>query len=206
MYNDITGIILAGGKSSRMGVNKALLKFGDKTIIEKILKELSFLFAKIILITNSEKEYNFLNLETFKDIYPGMGPLSGIHSGLVNSNTEKNFIISCDIPMIEKEMIEYMINYKTLKPITVIFADGFIQQLCGMYKKSLSKEAEILLKQNSLNQESKEKTKCKVLSLIDRVGAEILESPLIPYYKDDMFLNVNKADDYLRLLKISKDI
>lgn len=201
MYNDITGIILAGGKSSRMGVNKALLQFGDKTIIEKIFCEMSLLFAKIILVTNSDEEYSFLNSEMFKDIHTGMGPLSGIHSGLVNSNTEKNFIISSDIPLIKRDVIEFIINYNTSKPITVINADGYIQHLCGIYKKSIVNEAEILLKENSLNKDSKEKSKCNVFSLIDITGAEILESSQIPFYKAGMFLNVNTPDDYLRLIR-----
>ncbi len=91
MYNDITGIILAGGKSKRMGINKALLKIGDKTIIERTAGLMQGLFNRVLLITNSPNEYMFLGLEIYEDIYKNIGPLAGIHSGLVYSNYRKKF-------------------------------------------------------------------------------------------------------------------
>ena len=65
MYNDITGIILSGGRSKRMGVNKAMLKIGDKTLIERTSNLISAIFKKVLLITNTPDEYSFLGLETF---------------------------------------------------------------------------------------------------------------------------------------------
>ena len=80
MYNDITGIILSGGKSSRMGKNKSLLKIGDKTIIERMCDLMKSLFTEIILITNTPDDYSFLDLTVYKDVYKHKGPLAGIHS------------------------------------------------------------------------------------------------------------------------------
>jgi len=75
MYFDITGIILAGGKSSRMGNNKSFLKLGHKLIIELITDLMKSLFNEVIIITNTPNEYEFLKLVMYKDIYVGKGVL-----------------------------------------------------------------------------------------------------------------------------------
>lgn len=203
MYNNITGIILSGGKSIRMGENKSLMKLGNKTIIEHVKDLMQSLFSKVILITNDPDDYKFLNLEMFKDIYFRMGPLAGIHSGITHSTTDKNFIISCDIPLMTTEMIKYLVEYKTNKPITIAKADGFIQQLCGIYNKSCKPYTENILSANT-NHEGRngdqKKRECKVLGLLDMIGAEIIEAELLPFYKKDIFFNMNKRTDYETIL------
>ncbi len=148
MYNDITGVILAGGKSKRMGENKALLKIGGITIIEHLTLLLKSIFHKVIIITNDPGEYSFLEVDLFPDVYINKGPLAGIHSALIHSSTETNFILSCDIPFITAEVIEEIINYKTAYPITVVKADGFVQQLAGFYNKKLSSKSRRAIKQH----------------------------------------------------------
>ncbi|GBD87252.1 putative molybdenum cofactor guanylyltransferase [bacterium BMS3Abin03] len=205
MYNDITGIILSGGKSSRMGENKSLMKIDGVTVIERVVNLMLSLFSKVILITNSPNDYKFLKLPIYKDIYPYRGPLAGIHSGLYHSTTNINFIISCDIPLMIDEMIKYIIEFNTDKPINICKADGFIQQLVGLYSKSVLPAAEKLLLE-STEEESRHKKqtkrKCKVLSLIDVVGAEIIDAEKLQFYKEDIFFNMNKPEDYYRVLKI----
>ncbi|MGA9291295.1 MAG: molybdenum cofactor guanylyltransferase [Ignavibacteriaceae bacterium] len=204
MYDNITGIILSGGKSTRMGENKSMMKIGNKTIIEHVKVQMESLFSKIILITNDPVEYEFLNLEKYKDIYFRMGPLAGIHSGLTHSSTDKNFIISCDIPLMTPEMIKYLVDYKTIKPVTIAKADGFIQQLCGVYHKSCLPSSENILSSNKNDEDSNEEQKkrgCKVLGLIDIVGAEIIDAESLPFYKKDMFFNMNRRSDYESILK-----
>ncbi len=199
MYDDLTGIILSGGKSSRMGENKSLLKLGNKTVIEHVKELTGEIFSKVILITNDPDEYEFLGLDLYEDIFPGMGPLAGIHSGLTYSLTEKNFVISCDLPFMTRQMIDYLVKYKTDRPVTVAKADGFIQQLCGVYDKSCLRYAEEILK-NGEGPESRSDgqndRKCRVLGLIDIAGAEIIDAGLLPFYKKDMFFNMNKRSDF----------
>ncbi len=199
MYDNITGVILSGGKSSRMGENKSLMRLGNKKVIEHVRDLMLGLFSKVILITNEPDEYSFLNLDIYEDIYPGMGPLAGIHSGLTYSATDKNFFISCDIPLMIPEMIKYLMEFKTAKPVTIAKADGFIQQLCGVYSKSCITYAENILAANLL-QEGREteqiKRGCNVLGLINSVGAEIIEAESLPFYKNDIFFNMNRRSDF----------
>jgi len=204
MYKDITGIILAGGKSSRMGRNKSFLKVGDKTIIERVRDLLRGIFQDVILITNDPEEYKFLGLPMYEDVYRHKGPLAGIHSGLMHSSTEINFIISCDIPFMTKEMIKYLVDYKTDKIITIAKADGFIQQLAGKYSKACLTNAEKILKEQ-LEAERRDdlqtKRRCNVLKMIDHIGAEIIDAEKLPFYHKDLYFNMNKTEDYKLFLQ-----
>jgi molybdopterin-guanine dinucleotide biosynthesis protein A len=191
IYSDITGIILAGGKSTRMGENKSLLNLNGKTVIERVVSLMKTIFQEVIIITNTPNEYDFINTPMYKDIFENKGPLAGIHSGLAHSNNDKNFVISCDIPLMEQEMIEFIINYKTDKPITVCRADGFIQQLVGLYSKSVLPIISNLL--NTKDQSS------SVLSLLDRVDPDIINVDKLDIYNKDMFFNMNRPEDYNRI-------
>jgi len=203
MYKNITGIILSGGKSTRMGENKSLMNLGDNTVIERVVELMQSLFSDVILITNSTEEYKFLNIPMFEDIYKHRGPIAGVHSGLLNSTTENNFIISCDIPLMTSEIIEYLVNYKTTHPITVCRADGFVQQLAGRYSKSLLLEIENILQieEDEIRNPNQKRRKCNVLSLLDKVGSEIIDVKNLIFYKHGTFLNMNRPEDYKEILE-----
>ena len=199
MYTDITGIILSGGKSKRMGTNKSLLKINDKAIIEYVADLMKNIFPDVILITNNPGDYRFLQLEMYEDIYKGHGPLSGIHSGLVNSATKKNFFISCDVPLMTEEMIRYIVEYPTDKLITIAQADGFIQQLVGLYNRDILVTVEDFLKKdNPTNERNNDQKKrgCKVLSMVNYIGAEIINTKSLPFYKTGIYYNMNNRDDF----------
>jgi molybdopterin-guanine dinucleotide biosynthesis protein A len=204
MYDDITAIILSGGKSSRMGTNKSFLEIGDKTLIERLRDLLKSMFNDVILITNEPGDYKFLGLQIYEDIFRHRGPLAGIHSGLKNSKTNINFIISCDLPFMTKQMINYLIEYKTDKLITVAKADGFIQQLAGKYSKECLSPSEKILREEANNENRdvvQKNRKCNVLNLIDTVGAEIIPAESLPFYNEDLYFNMNRTEDYNLLLE-----
>jgi molybdenum cofactor guanylyltransferase len=200
MYNDITGIILAGGKSKRMGINKSFLKIGSQTIIERTADLMKGLFPRVLLISNTPDEYQFLDMKIYEDIHKNSGPLGGIHTGLSHSGTEKNFIISCDMPLVNNDVIEFIINYKTDKPVIITKADGFIQQLCGVYSKNILPNIETIIKaENKIEFENsrQEKRGCLVLMLVKDIDAEIIDIALeYEGYKEGMFFNMNNPEDY----------
>ncbi|MDO8551009.1 MAG: molybdenum cofactor guanylyltransferase [Ignavibacteria bacterium] len=199
MYHDITGIILSGGKSKRMGLNKSFLKIGEMTIIERTAELMKSLFDRVLLITNTPQEYKFLGFEIFEDVYKNVGPLAGIHSGLIHSVTENNFIISCDMPLIDKGVIDFIINYETDKLITITKADGFIQQLCGLYSRQVLPEIVRLIEEDSNKtiSDQQEKCGCKVLKLVKNTSAEIIDiANENEKYEEGMFLNMNSHEDF----------
>ena len=202
MYSDVTGIILAGGKSTRMGANKSLLKIGNITLVEHVLQLMQSIFEKVVIITNTPDEFRFLNVALYKDIYEYYGPLAGIHSGLHYSVTNQNFIISVDMPLMTEQMIKYIVDFPTPLPITVCRADGFVQQLAGRYSKDVISIAENALSENEdeIRHNRQSKRKCKVLSLLDEAGAEILDAQKLDFYEDGLFYNMNRPDDYKFIL------
>ncbi|MCZ7608591.1 MAG: molybdenum cofactor guanylyltransferase [Ignavibacterium sp.] len=205
MYDDITGIILSGGKSKRMGVNKAMLKIGNEMLIERTCNLMSGLFRKVLLITNTPEEYRFLRLETFEDIYKNVGPLAGIHSGLFHSLTDKNFFIACDMPFVNKELIEFIIDYKTDKLITIPKAEGGTQQLCGVFSKSILNDIERIIKENLKNnseQEFRKNISFKVQLLFQNINTEIIDiEAKFDKYKKGMFFNINRKEDLEEAVK-----
>ena len=99
----MTAIILAGGKSQRMGSNKAFLKYGGKTFIEHQVNSLSKIFGEIIISANDASAYASLNLPIVADVMPEKSPLSGICAGLMRAKSSYAFIIACDMPFINEK-------------------------------------------------------------------------------------------------------
>jgi molybdopterin-guanine dinucleotide biosynthesis protein A len=193
MYSDITGVVLAGGKSSRMGVDKSLLKLGKKKMIEIAVELMKSIFSEVIIITNSPEKYKFLSLPLFTDIYEGKGPLAGIHSALTNSLTDKIFVLSCDVPLMTKEMLEYIINYKSDKQIKFCEAAGYHQPLVGVYSKIILKEIEKILSASEVSDRS-------FHNFLKSVDVEIIHPENLSFYKDELFFNVNNPRDYQIIL------
>ncbi len=195
MYSDITGIILSGGKSLRMGENKSFLKIQNETIIERIVRLMRTIFDEVMIVTNSPDEYKFFGLPVFEDIYKNKGPLGGIHSGLTHSKTEKNFVISCDVPLMTKEMIEYIVEYKSDKPIKFCYAAGYHQPLAGVYSKSLVGEIEKIISGGEVPHKS-------FHHFLKMVHAETINPESLPFYNHEIFFNVNNPKDYEVIAKI----
>lgn len=198
MIENITGIILCGGKSSRMKMNKAFLKLGNIPIIEIMLQKMKQNFDNLILSSNNTELFAYLNVPIIKDIYLNRGPLAGIHSSLSSSSTEKNFIISCDIPLITVELIKYLSEYNSDKKIILPVLKGRIQQLCGVYSKSILVDVEQILKESQGNNE----VKGSIFNLLERVDAEIVDVSSFSSPGDDIFLNMNTPEDYELIKKI----
>lgn len=138
-------IILSGGKSSRMGTNKALLKLNEKTTIERMVDILKVYFDDIILVTNDMDSYQSLGVKMVVDHYPGKGPLAGFHAGLMASDYDVNFIVACDMPFISGELASTLVNqidhYEALVPVI----NGKMQTLCAVFqKKTVNKIAECI--------------------------------------------------------------
>jgi molybdopterin-guanine dinucleotide biosynthesis protein A len=193
LHDDITAFILSGGKSSRMGTNKAFLDIDGKSLIERMLELLDPIFSEVAISSNEPELYNFLGKKIIKDFYPGRGPLAGIHSVLNSTTSQWNFIISCDMPFISKELIVYLTDYKTDSKILLPKADGRIQPLCGIYSKSVLPDVENLLIESSNPRSS---LKGSVYELITRIPPEIIDVTGTNFYHSDLFLNINTHEDY----------
>jgi molybdopterin-guanine dinucleotide biosynthesis protein A len=106
---DITGIILAGGKSSRMGNDKGFLMLNEKPFIQYSINALQPLVSEIIIVSDNP-DYDVFGFKRINDAIKNAGPVAGIYSGLEASSTEFNLILSCDIPLINSELLQKLID------------------------------------------------------------------------------------------------
>ena len=133
---DITGIILAGGKSSRMGTDKGFLKLNNKPFIEYSIEALQPLVSELLIVSNNP-DYDVFKLKRVDDLIKNAGPLAGIYSGLKHSKTEYNLVLSCDIPLMKTEILEKLIEAQDgCQDVIQIISNGKSMPLIALYKKT----------------------------------------------------------------------
>ncbi|GAA0138211.1 molybdenum cofactor guanylyltransferase [Paenibacillus sp. YSY-4.3] len=103
-----TGIILAGGKSSRMGSNKAVLPIGGQPVIQRLACELLKAGGEAVISCGSSSAYAELGLPLLQDAYPGCGPLAGLHAGLAASPHKWSLVVGCDMPFANAALFRFM--------------------------------------------------------------------------------------------------
>jgi molybdopterin-guanine dinucleotide biosynthesis protein A len=132
-----TTIILAGGQSSRMGANKALLNYRGKPMVQYPIG-LALSFSSDILISANDSDYDHLGITVVGDRFPVRAPIAGIHAGLHYSATDWNLVLPCDMPHISAGLIRLLIS--GLDECTMLvwpFHNGYAEPLCGFYHRNL---------------------------------------------------------------------
>lgn len=189
-----TGIILAGGKNSRMGENKAFLKVGKKKIIDRLVEKLKKDLEQVIIVTNERACYDYLEVDVISDIIPGMGPLSGIHAGLKNARYEHALVMACDMPFVEGELGLLLMEEATGFDVVVPQIGEHLQPLFAVYAKNCIKPIEDCLK-NSIY---------KVAAFYPQVKVNYVSEEKIAALSDieKVFINVNTPKDLERARSI----
>jgi molybdopterin-guanine dinucleotide biosynthesis protein A len=131
----VTGVILSGGKSSRMGRCKAFLPFAGTTFVEHRLKLMRELFAEVLIVANEPEAYRQLSVDVVKDILPERGPLVGILSALLVAQHEHVFVIACDMPLVDNRLMRRMAQQRHDNDVLVLEHDHGIEPLLGLYSK-----------------------------------------------------------------------
>lgn len=183
-------IILAGGKSSRMGTNKALLKFNEKTNIERIVDTLKGIFDDIIIVTNDSEQYEFLGVKMVADQYPGMGPLAGVHAGLQATKFDVNLFVACDMPFISGELAEALVTQTNHYDAVIPVINGKQQPLFSVFHKRVTDTVA----------ESIEAGQLRMKHLLDRLQVlYVTETELQTNHTteiDRIFFNMNHPKEY----------
>ncbi|WP_034230224.1 molybdenum cofactor guanylyltransferase [Aquimarina pacifica] len=140
-----TAIILAGGKSSRMGSDKGLLLFKGIPFIQHIINAVAPLVNDIIIVS-SNPNYSAFGLQRIEDIVPDSGPIGGLHAGLTRTKTENNLVISCDVPLVTSELLKKLIAHEKEDFDSIQFeAAGKTMPLIALYRKNCAAVCEKLL-------------------------------------------------------------
>lgn len=132
----ITGIILAGGKSSRYGENKALVELDGTPLIERVLNIMAPIFQSIIISSNTPAEYEYLGLEIYEDFEKDLGPIGGIYTCLQVIKDEAGFFVACDMPFLNKDLIQHMLDVREDYDIVIPRMGWMLETLHTIYTKN----------------------------------------------------------------------
>ena len=195
-------IILAGGKSTRLNTDKAFLKFNDATIIENTINKLKNIFNEIIIVANNNLEkYNNIiknnKITLTKDLIENKGPLGGIYTGLKTAKDDNNFILACDMPFININLIKYMSKFNGFDAV-VPKNNKEIEPLYAIYNKKIIPIIEKQFKNNTL----KIRDTIKKIKKVKYIGNKEIEK----FDKDLMcFFNINNKEDLEKAKELIKN-
>ena len=209
----VTGVILAGGKSRRMGQNKALIQLGDDSLIGHVIRRMHRVTDELLLITNTPTEYAHLNVGMHGDIIPDTGALGGIYTGLTYASYDTVLCIACDSPFLEPKLLTYLVSvlgeYDAVMPYTYSSRqtpfcrntdiggtnpthDGqiILQTLCAAYSKRCLPIIELMLQESELRVHALQER-----AYIKRVSPEVWRE----FDPEGMsFFNINTPEDFER--------
>lgn len=146
----MTGAVLAGGKSRRMGFNKALIKINNETIIERSLALFKGVFDDTFIVANGLLGYESLNTLAVSDIFKGAGSLGGIYTALFHSTTDHTFVAACDMPYMNKQVIKRILDSYREAEAIVPFINEKFHPLHAVYHRRCMKPIEAMIKDGNL--------------------------------------------------------
>ena len=164
----MTGAILSGGKSRRMGKDKAFIPVDGAAIIERALAVFREVFDDVIIIANDIPSYERLSTPVFADIIQGGGSLGGIYTALIHSKTANVFVAACDMPFLDASAIKKITGTGGTYDAVVPFIDGRFHPMHAMYSKRCLPVMEDMIKSGDLKiHDLLEKVRVKKLTLDD---------------------------------------
>jgi molybdopterin-guanine dinucleotide biosynthesis protein A len=186
------GIVLAGGKSSRMGTPKALLPFGGETMLQRVVRILSDLVSPIVVVAAGGQELPALPASVIltQDEREGRGPLEGLRAGLkaVPADVERAYVTSCDVPLLVPAFVTRLIELSQGHDIAVMEIDGFTHPLSAVYRRDTLPHVESLLAADRL----------RPVFLFDAVRTRRVQPAEMTGVDPDLrtLRNLNTPDDY----------
>jgi molybdopterin-guanine dinucleotide biosynthesis protein A len=186
----MTSIILAGGKSLRLGQSKFLVTIGGKSLIQWVVDRLTVLSTEIIIATAHGQAIpcsSAARIRMVADIYPGKGPLGGIYSGLIASSSARAIVVGCDTPFLSAGLLEHMTQTSPAFDVVVPRIKDKVEPLCAVYSKNCVAHIQELLRQDEL----------RIIELFPMVKVRYVEEDEIDSFDPEhlSFFNVNTQAD-----------
>ena len=195
----VTGIVLAGGLSRRLGRDKALEPFQGQPLISRVLGRLDCLTDETVVVVNSESRGAELPLPgdavSAVDIYPDSGSLGGIFTGLTAAANDWGLVVACDMPFLNAELIGYMLSLRDGCDVVVPFTDGYPEPTHALYSKACLPHIERRLKAGRL----------KIAGFFEDVRVRQVGADEIDRFDPERlsFFNVNTPEDLSRALTLA---
>ena len=186
---DVTAFVLAGGKSTRMGRDKAFLELDGRTLLELAVARARSLTENVRIVGSPAKFAAFG--PAVEDIFSERGPLGAIHAALTTSATEWNFVLAVDMPFVQSAFLRWLVNRAqgNRAVVTVPSVGGRLHPLCGVYRKSFAMTAE----------ESLQAGQNKIDRLFAEIATEVIaeEEIVAAGFSAEMFHNVNTPEEWV---------
>ncbi len=185
----VTGVILAGGSSSRMGNNKALLLVDDVPIITRSYRVLASIFREVLIVTNTPQDYDFLPCRKVPDIYPGIGSVAGLHAALTHSTNSRTFVSACDMPFLQPDIIGHLCEIQSHGFDAVIpFSSGGQEPLHAVYSSACREVFDEAIKGGER----------KILKILERMHTRCVTWDELKSVSGSQssFMNVNTPEEY----------
>jgi molybdopterin-guanine dinucleotide biosynthesis protein A len=151
---DISCIILAGGKGSRLGYNKAQLAIGGKSLLQLAISRISFLKGEVIVVTGASKMVSGQSgqpgYKVVTDVYPDKGPLIGIYTGLTVAESSYSLVVGCDMPFLNRALLSYMVQVAPGFDVVIPRLGELVEPLHAIYSKSCLAPIESMIEQDNL--------------------------------------------------------
>ena len=187
----MTAIILAGGKSSRMGIDKGLLELYGKPLVQHSIETVNYITNDIIIISN-QRGYDKFGLPVYEDYFKSKGPAGGIYTGLLHSTSKYNLVLGCDMPYLSNALLKYLAGF--CKPgfdayVPVVGKNP--QPLCAIYTANCAEMLKTAI----------EKGQLKMVSLIKEWNTNYIKiSSKLKFYSPYLFANINTRQDLVKLI------
>lgn len=196
----VTALILAGGKSSRFGRDKAYLKLNNRSVVGILANEACKVCDQVIIVSDTGRKFVFpenKNLREIADLKQGQGPMGGLHTGLIAARNETCLLMACDMPFLTAELMQLFIENSAGFDLVLPQIGADIEPMFGIYKKTLLPAADKCLAEKRRS----------LLNLI-KAGKTLFLTEDIWGKTDDRkkaFYNINYLADYEQLLKGNAD-
>ena len=187
--SNTTGYILAGGKSSRMGEDKGLKIFNGKYLVQIVIEQMQIVFNQVVIVSNNS-DYQQFGLEVIEDEVKNIGPAGGIYTALQHSKTDKNFIISCDMPFITAEAITFVLKSSEDVEITLPEMNGKLEPLFGVYSKKCLPKWKTLIDEDCI----------KLQNMVTNFNLKIMGVSAQVNFSEKIFRNLNTPNEFKNAL------
>lgn len=186
---NFTGIILAGGKSQRMGTDKGLLPLNGKPFISHIYEAMKPIFGDNIVVVSSNADYDAFGYNRIEDLISDKGPVGGLYTALKQSKTKFNLVLSVDVPLVSTELVQWLVdNHDDSYLVTQVQVNEKPSPLVAVYDRALRTLLGEHLAGNQL----------KLRDVIDEVNSQTLT---VPQMWKGQVQNINTEEDYKKIQK-----
>ena len=193
----MTGAILAGGRSTRMGTNKAVLEFGGQRLIEGLLRKIRPLFPEILIIANESAPYADLDVTVLPDRIQDKGSLGGIYTAVHHSRFPQTFCVACDMPLVSPTVIAYLCDQAEEFDVVVPRTEDGYQPLHAVYGKTCLPRMEAMIRAESL----------KIDRLFPSVRVRTIEAAELRALDPSLrsFVNVNTREEFAAAMRLADE-